>query len=95
MLRNQGPVAELYLELLSKHAEPVEMSRAEAEHVVRVQNRAPVAIVVPGPPFSTDQPYLAGPAWVFPPGSVARPSNSCAPSARPRTIMTWALLRRS
>ena len=44
---DQGPVAELYVELLGKNAMPVEMSREEAEHIVRVQNRAPVAIVIP------------------------------------------------
>jgi len=44
---DRGPVAEMYIELLGKHGAPVEMTRAEAEDIVRVQNRAPVAIVIP------------------------------------------------
>lgn len=42
-----GPVADLYIELLGKHGEPLQMTRAEAEHMVRVQNRAPVAMIIP------------------------------------------------
>jgi len=42
-----GPVAAMYIELLGAHAEPIVMGREEAEHMVRVQNRAPVAIVIP------------------------------------------------
>lgn len=42
-----GPGAELIIELLSEYAEPVVVSRAEAERVVAVQNRAPAALVLP------------------------------------------------
>ncbi|MEW6270300.1 MAG: ABC transporter permease [Thermodesulfobacteriota bacterium] len=44
---DQGPVANAFIKLLSKHADPVEMPRAEAEYVVRDQNRAPAALVFP------------------------------------------------
>jgi ABC-type multidrug transport system permease subunit len=44
---DQGPVANAFIKLLDKHADPVEMTRAEAEHMVRDQNRAPAAIVFP------------------------------------------------
>lgn len=44
---DQGPVANAFIKLLDKHADPVEMSREEAEDVVRDQNRAPAAIVFP------------------------------------------------
>jgi len=44
---DQGPVANAFIKLLGKHADVVEMSRQEAEHVVRDQNRAPAAIVFP------------------------------------------------
>ena len=42
-----GPVANAFIKLLRDHADVVEMSRDEAEHVVRDQNRAPAAIVFP------------------------------------------------
>lgn len=42
-----GPVADLYIELLGKHGAPTVLSREEAEDIVRVQNRAPVAIIIP------------------------------------------------
>jgi ABC-type multidrug transport system permease subunit len=42
---DQGPVANTFVKLLRKHADVEEMSRAEAEHIVRDQNRAPAAIV--------------------------------------------------
>lgn len=42
-----GPGAELFVRLLSERANPVPMSLQEAEHVVRVQNKAAVAIVIP------------------------------------------------
>ena len=44
---DQGPVANAFIKLLDKHADPVEMSREQAEYVVRDQNRAPAAIVFP------------------------------------------------
>lgn len=44
---DQGPVAGTFAKLLGKHAEVKTMSRAEAEHLVRDQNRAPAAIVFP------------------------------------------------
>jgi linearmycin/streptolysin S transport system permease protein len=44
---DQGPVASAFVKLLGKHADVVPMSRAEAEHLVRDQNRAPAAIVFP------------------------------------------------
>src|SRR5215813_8430681 len=44
---DQGPVATTFIKLLGKHADVVVMSRAEAEHVVRDQNRSPAAIVFP------------------------------------------------
>ena len=44
---DQGPVANAFVKLLREHADVVEMSREEAEHVVRDQNRAPAAIVFP------------------------------------------------
>ena len=42
-----GPGAALIVELLAAHANPVRMSRAEANYVVAVQNRAPAALVLP------------------------------------------------
>ncbi len=42
-----GPVAEMYIDLLGKHGAPVVMTRAQAEDIVRVQNRAPVAMIIP------------------------------------------------
>jgi ABC-type multidrug transport system permease subunit len=42
-----GPVAATYIELLGKNAQPLPMGRPEAVHMVQVQNRAPVAIVIP------------------------------------------------
>ncbi len=44
---DQGPVANAFIKLLDKHADPVEMTREQAEHMVRDQNRAPAAIVFP------------------------------------------------
>src|SRR5262245_23339437 len=44
---DQGPVANTFIKLLGKHADAVPVSRAEAEHVVRDENRAPAAIVFP------------------------------------------------
>ncbi len=44
---DQGPVANAFIKLLSKHADVVEMSHDEAVYVVRDQNRAPAAIVFP------------------------------------------------
>jgi ABC-2 type transport system permease protein len=44
---DQGPVANTFIKLLGKHADVEQTSRAEAEHVVRDQNRAPAAIVFP------------------------------------------------
>jgi ABC-2 type transport system permease protein len=44
---DQGPVANAFMKLLGKHADVVEMSRKEAEYVVRDQNRAPAAIIFP------------------------------------------------
>lgn len=44
---DQGPVANAFIKLLSKHADVVEMSHDEAVRVVRDQNRAPAAIVFP------------------------------------------------
>lgn len=44
---DQGPVANAFIKLLDKHADPVEMSREQAEYMVRDQNRAPAAIVFP------------------------------------------------
>lgn len=44
---DQGPVANAFKKLLGKHAEVVEMSREDAIHLVRDQNRAPAAIVFP------------------------------------------------
>jgi ABC-type multidrug transport system permease subunit len=42
-----GPVATAFRKLLSEHADVQLMSRAEAEHLVRDENRAPAAIVFP------------------------------------------------
>ncbi|HZR83754.1 MAG TPA: ABC transporter permease [Candidatus Binatia bacterium] len=44
---DQGPVANTFIKLLGKHADAVAMSRAEAEHIVRDENRAPAAILFP------------------------------------------------
>jgi ABC-2 type transport system permease protein len=44
---DQGPVARTFLKLLGEHAEVVEVSRAEAEVIVRDQNKAAAAIVFP------------------------------------------------
>jgi len=44
---DQGPVASTFLKLLAEHADVVEMSRAEAEVLVRDQNKAAAAIVFP------------------------------------------------
>jgi ABC-type multidrug transport system permease subunit len=44
---DQGPVAGTFLKLLAKHADVKVMSLAEAEHMVRDENRAPAAIVFP------------------------------------------------
>lgn len=42
-----GKAAAMVVELLSEHANPVRMSRARAEFVVGVRNRAPAALVLP------------------------------------------------
>jgi ABC-2 type transport system permease protein len=42
-----GPVARTFIKLLGEHAEVVEVSRREAEVIVRDQNKAPAAIVFP------------------------------------------------
>lgn len=42
-----GPVATAFVKLLREHADPVEMSREQAERQVRDLNRAPAAIVFP------------------------------------------------
>jgi len=44
---DQGPVANTFVKLLGEHADAQPMSRAEAEHLVRDQNKAPAAIVFP------------------------------------------------
>jgi ABC-type multidrug transport system permease subunit len=44
---DQGPVANAFIKLLGKHADVVQMSRDQAEYLVRDQNRAPAAIVFP------------------------------------------------
>lgn len=44
---DQGPVAGAFVKLLAERATPVEMTRAEAESLVRDQGRAPGAIVFP------------------------------------------------
>lgn len=44
---DQGPAAALVIELLGAHADPQRMSRAQAEQIVAVENRAPVALVLP------------------------------------------------
>ena len=44
---DQGPVANTFIKLLGEYADVQPMSRAEAEHLVRDQNRAPAAIVFP------------------------------------------------
>jgi len=44
---DQGPVAGTFLKLLGEHADVQPMGRAEAEHLVRDQNKAPAAIVFP------------------------------------------------
>lgn len=44
---DQGPVANTFIKLLGKHADVQPMGRAEAEHLVRDQNKAPAAIVFP------------------------------------------------
>ena len=52
-----GPVAGTFLKLLGEHADVREMSRAEAEHLVRDKHEAPAAIVFP-PKLSKQ--YLQG-----------------------------------
>jgi ABC-type multidrug transport system permease subunit len=54
---DQGPVANAFIKLLAKHADPVEVERAEAEKIVRDQNRAPAAIVFPA---GMSKAYLQG-----------------------------------
>lgn len=54
---DQGPVAKTFLGLLAKHADVREVSRAEAEHMVRDTHAAPAAIVFP-PKLSKQ--YLQG-----------------------------------
>lgn len=44
---DQGPVARAFVKLLAERATPVEMTRAQAETLVRDQGRAPGAIVFP------------------------------------------------
>jgi ABC-2 type transport system permease protein len=44
---DQGPVAGTFLRLLGEYADVQPMGRAEAEHLVRDQNKAPAAIVFP------------------------------------------------
>ncbi len=44
---DQGPVASSFIKLLREHADVREMSRAEAERLVRDENKAPAAIVFP------------------------------------------------
>ena len=45
--QDHGPAAALIVELLGAHADPQIMSRAEAENLVAVENRAPAALVLP------------------------------------------------
>jgi len=54
---DQGPVASTFMKLLHEHANVPEMSRAEAERLVRDENKAPAAIVFP--PHLSKQ-YLQG-----------------------------------
>jgi len=42
-----GPAASQFVEILSRHAEVVQMDQAAAEHVVRDQHRAPALLVFP------------------------------------------------
>lgn len=44
---DQGPVSRTFIKLLSEHADVVETTRAEAEAMVRDQNKAAAAIVFP------------------------------------------------
>jgi ABC-type multidrug transport system permease subunit len=44
---DQGPVAGTFIKLLAEHADVVEMSRSEAEVMVRDENKAAAAIVFP------------------------------------------------
>jgi ABC-type multidrug transport system permease subunit len=44
---DQGPVARTFIKLLEEHAEVVQVSRQEAEVIVRNQNKAAAAIVFP------------------------------------------------
>lgn len=54
---DQGPVASTFIKLLREHADVEEMSRAEAERLVRDENKAPAVIVFP--PHLSKQ-YLQG-----------------------------------
>ena len=54
---DQGPVASTFIKLLREHADVQEMSRADAESLVRDENKAPAAIVFP--PHLSKQ-YLQG-----------------------------------
>jgi len=54
---DQGPVASTFIKLLREHANVAEMSRADAERLVRDENKAPAAIVFP--PHLSKQ-YLQG-----------------------------------
>jgi len=54
---DQGPVASTFVKLLGKHARVREMSRADAEHVVRDTHEAPAAIVFPA---KLSKQYLQG-----------------------------------
>ena len=42
-----GPVAATFIKLLREHADAREVSRADAEHLVRDENRAPAAVIFP------------------------------------------------
>ena len=56
---DQGPVASTFIKLLREHADVRQMSRADAERLVRDENKAPAAIVFP-PHLSKN--YLQGKA---------------------------------